>query len=637
MTTTNGDIRTGFRLGDWQAYPLRNLLVGPAGEVHVEPKVMQLLECLAASSGEVVERDRLLDELWGGRAVSDEPLTRCIATLRRVLDDSPKDPAYVQTIPKRGYRLVCPVEPLLPATQEPAAGPAGTSIRRRLVAVSVSVLALAAAYTGYQALRDDAADAPQVTVDAAMPAAPPVHSIAVLPFANLSPDPDNEYLSDGLAAELLDRLTAIPELRVAARTSAFAFKGKDTDVAEIARQLRVAHVLAGSVRQSGDRLRISVQLVEADGGYHAWSETWERPFTDIFEIQDEVAAAVVDSLRVELLSDISTAERADPDAYKLYLQGKEAYVAGVEPDIGGRDPTRQEEALSLVTHSLAIDPDYAPAWSLLAAIRYNQALWMATDPAETFDGAKAAAERALRLDPGERSALTILAALGIFRDRDYESAARWFRQALDVSPGHPETLERIAVMYTWLDRAPPAFVRDAARLDPLNAQPLLNEALGSWRAGRFEEARGRLEDARRLSPDAIRLHVFEALFAFHEGNFEEAASLAAELNPQIHLCALHRLGRHEEAEAGLDAIRSSETRSAFAVANVYACWGDKDAAFDWLQRADEEGDWALAWIRDAQLFEKLHDDPRWEAMLRRVGVSDDVVERVDRIIRGDAI
>jgi len=631
------DTRTGFRFGEWEAYPLRNLLAGPAGEVRVEPKVMQLLERLAARTGDVVERDVLLEELWSGRAMSDEPLTRCIATLRRVLDDSAKDPVYVQTIPKRGYRLVCPVEALQPATQQAIASPKDIVDRRRLVRAVTAVLAVAIAiYAGYRAFHHPDAQATQPVANMAKPATAPAHSVAVLPFANLSPNPDNEYLSDGLAAELLNRLTAIPELKVAARTSAFAFKGHDSDIAEIAGQLHVAHVLEGSVRQSGDRLRISVQLINAEDGYHIWANTWERPFTDVFEIQDEVAAAVVNSLRVELLNPPKAVERTDPEAYRLYLRGRESYLGKAERDVGRQEPSWLDDALSHVTHSLAIDPDYAPAWSLLAAIQFNQAQWMTGDPTETYARASAAAERALDLDPSEHYALSTLAAIDIVWGWDYESAARRYRQALDIGSGPPDVLDRINVMYSWLSYPAPTFVRDLPDRDPLNAGPVLNDALGAWKEGRFNDAREKLAVARRLAPNAIRLHVFEALFAFDEGDYATAARLAGDLNPVLELCSLYRMGRIKEAQAGLDALKSEGPQAYLAIANVHACWDEPDRAFDWLQRAFDAHDPRVMLIRSMQLFENLQDDPRWEKFLDQAGIADEIVERVDHIIRGGA-
>ena len=265
----SNDLHSGYQVGDWQVFPLRNVLAGDDGEVHLEPKVMQLLDRLAADAGEVVSREQLLQDLWGNRAVSDEPLTRCVAALRRVLDDSPKDPQYIQTIPKRGYRLVCPVTSLPPSESVPTSADASRySWPRALWAVIASFAVLLTLYAGNRMLENEDDGSPASLVSGSAVDTTDIESIAVLPFENLSPDPANEYLADGLAAELLDRLTAVPELKVAARKSAFSFENQDADVTEIARRLRVAHVLVGSVRQSGERLRISVRLVNAASGFH---------------------------------------------------------------------------------------------------------------------------------------------------------------------------------------------------------------------------------------------------------------------------------------------------------------------------------------------------------------------------------
>jgi TolB-like protein/DNA-binding winged helix-turn-helix (wHTH) protein len=357
------ELRNGFRFGRWQAFPMRNLLASPAGETRIEPKVMQVLTLLAAAAPEVVERSRLLDEIWAGRAMSDEPLTRCIATLRRVLEDSAKDPQYIQTVPKLGYRLVSPVEALNP---QPA-GHAAPLTRRNLrlgigIAVAITVVVAATAMF-LLAVDNNSLDHVQVQVDGAQVREAPVNSIAVLPFANLSPDPDNEYLSDGLAAELLNHLSRIPDLKVAARTSAFSFKDQNVSATEIATKLRVAHILMGSVRKSGNRLRISAQLVDASDGYQVWTNTWEREFTDVFDLQDEIASAVVGSLRLQLADGLPTVGRANPEAYALFLKAREMVN---EPELGGEPASQFDPALMLITQSIAIDPDYAPTWGALA-------------------------------------------------------------------------------------------------------------------------------------------------------------------------------------------------------------------------------------------------------------------------------
>lgn len=629
-----GDIQIGFRLGDWRAYPLRNLLVGSAGEIHIEPKVMQVLEYLANNAGEVVEREQLLEDLWNGRAMSDEPLTRCIATLRRVLDDSAKEPRYIQTIPKRGYRIVCAVHPLEQATgAAPMSSSGGATRRRALYATAVGFALAMAAYVAYHLVDRATTESPRVAVEGALPSQPPVRSIAVLPFANLSPEPDNAYLSDGLAAELLNLLTEIPDLKVAARTSAFAFKGKDVDAREIARQLHVAYILSGSIRQSGERLRISAQLIEAGDGYHVWSNTWERHFADIFEIQDEIAVAVVDSLRLALLDDVPTTERADPEAYALYLKSENVTYAKREPVIGEEESDRFERAVSLLTHAIAIDPDYAPAWGLLASIRLNQAQWAKSNHEEAYARAKASALRALSLNPNETRALVVLGNVDQLWTWDSQSAARWYKKALTATPHHPGALNSIYVLFEQIGLDGHPYLREAYDRDPLNLTRSLNLALSYRRMGRLDAAREQLEKVRQTAPDTVRLRAFEALFAYLDGDFEEAAQLAEEVNAPLRACALHGLGRFEESQAELEKIRNLDSPPAWDVASAYACWNDKDNSFAWLERAYEGHDPFLRYIRHPTL-ENIRGDPRWEDLARRVGVSDQDAEKV-RVIIGE--
>lgn len=617
-----GDLRNGFRLGDWRAYPLRNVLAGPRGDIHIEPKVMQVLERLARSAGQVVGRDELLADLWDGRAMSDEPLTRCIATLRRVLDDSAREPRYIQTIPKRGYRLVCPVTPLAQASKEDSA----TRFPARLAVATIALVLAAAVYWGYESLHRIDTDSRQAATDA--PPAPE-RSIAILPFTNLSAEPDNEYLSDGLATELSDLLTTIPDLKVAARTSAFAFKGEDVDISEIGRQLRVAYLLSGSVRQSGERLRISAQLVDVRTGYHAWSGRWERRVTDIFEIQDEIAAAVVDSLRLDLLGEAPTSRRADPEAYALYLKSKHAASEAREPDLGMEESARYDEAMSLLAHALAIDPDYAPAWGLLAGIQVNRAEWAKADRADAYARAKASAERALSLDPNEPAALNVLGAIADLWEWDSEAAAMWYRRVRDLNPRSSQAVSSIAVLLgkVGLDALP--FAQAAYELDPLHVGRSLNLALSYKVVGKHEAASQQLEIVRTAAPDAVRLRAFEALFAYLDGDFETSVQLAHGVNPPIRACALQAANRLDEARAVLEEIRSAE--NPHAIAEVYACWNEVDTAYEWLERAYEEHDPTLRHLRHPMLA-NLRDDPRWEDLARRVGISDADAGKVLRVL-----
>ena len=234
---------------------------------------------------------------------------------------------------------------------------------------------------------------------------PSRQSIAVLPFVNMSADQDNEYFSDGLSEELLNLLAKIPELKVAARTSAFSFKGTDASIPKIADELNVAHVLEGSVRKSGDEIRITAQLIKAADGYHLWSETWDRKLTDIFAIQDEIAAAVVGALKVTLLGEVPRARVTDPRAYEFFLRSKSAANLSTEEGL--------EQAALLLNDSLAIDPEYAEAWAELATVQINQTGQGFVVRDVGFERARISNERALQIEPNQARALS-----GPWLDRD---------------------------------------------------------------------------------------------------------------------------------------------------------------------------------------------------------------------------
>ena len=307
------ELKQGFRLGAFEVRPLTGEVAGAGGTTHLEPKVMEVLAALAQRPGEVVEREELLQRIWGHRAaVADEPLTRCIAELRRVLGDSRQTPTFIQTIPKRGYRLLCAVTPLAgspppalaaaaPVSQASAPLPAAIARRRTHPALLGSGFAALLAVTAIAvwAMSRDSAESESVApIDR--------NTIAVLPFIDVGGSPDDAYFGEGLADEILNRLSAVEGLRVVARTSSFAVRASTDDVRSIAQRLTVAHVLEGTVRRDGERVRIDVQLVDAARGYRVWGERYDGVLGDIFALQDEIANTIVAKLRDTVPTDLPT-------------------------------------------------------------------------------------------------------------------------------------------------------------------------------------------------------------------------------------------------------------------------------------------------------------------------------------------
>jgi len=432
------------------------------------------LVALIETSPDVLSTEQLLERVWKGRVVSPATIAKRVEMLRQSLGDEASDPRYIALVRGHGYRLLPEPEPIVRA-------PARTGRPQWMAAaVVVAAIALAAAFL----------------IETDDP--PPNHSIAVLPFSNLGPGEEGEHLSDGLATELTSLLTTIPDFKVAARTSAFAFKGHAEDVRTIGEQLGVSHILTGSVQLSGNRIRVSAQLVGTEDGYQIWSNSWERRMADIFGIQDEITSAVVRSLRIQLTDELPVSRRVDQVAYSYYLQGREAFFEDNEPDTGGDRDAVNTRALELATQALAIDPDFAAAWTLLARIHFNRAQWASHVRAEAFESATSAAKRALDIDPGAHRALTILGDIEDLWRWDSESAASSYRRALEISPGDFAAMKSVSVLLGKLDlpESAPNFAALAYERDPLNKTTAINLALVYWLRGQREAAWKQLEQAR---------------------------------------------------------------------------------------------------------------------------------------------
>ena len=276
-----------LRIGDWLVNPLSGEIARGEERVRLEARAMRLLVCLAARPGEVVSIDALLDEVWSGVVVTPDSVYQAVAALRRLLGDDAKQPAYIVTVPRLGYRLVAPVESL---ADTPAAPPPARSRSRTYALLALGIL-LVGSLTYYLVVERNAAS------QAAASAAANQKTIAVLPFLDLTDSMNEEPFADGMTEELIHRLSKVKGLRVPAPTASFYFKGKQLPVAEIARSLHVSYVLDGSVRKSGDTLRVAARLVRADDGYVVWSENYDRPVDDKLMVQDDIATEVTSALR----------------------------------------------------------------------------------------------------------------------------------------------------------------------------------------------------------------------------------------------------------------------------------------------------------------------------------------------------
>lgn len=465
-----------------------------------------------------------------------------------------------------------------------------------------------------------------------------VASIAVLPFANRSASADDEYFSDGLADELLGVLSKIKRLRVTARTSSFQFKGSKDDVPTIGRKLEVATLLEGSVRKAGNRIRVSVQLVNVADSSHLWSETYDRTLEDIFAVQDDIAHSVVKELRTTLLgeaadSDASGAAKAevaqaakgrgtDPEAHRLYLLARHL------SDRFGREEVAK--AIEYLKQAVAQEPEFALAWAELGA-NYAREGDFGWAPLEAGYGrAREAVERSLALEPDLAEGHSIIGAIQEVYDWDWRGAEASAARALELAPGNATVLRRAALLAMTMGRLEEAIGlnRRALEQDPLSAAAYINLGGMLHAADRLTEAEAAYRKGLELAPQRSGAHAYLALTLLAEGRGKEAlAEAVGEPDEGFRLWASaivhHALGHEAESEAALqEQIEKHAASFAYQVAEVHEARGDVEAAFEWLDRAYAQRDGGLIELRTSPRFRSLHGDPRWSAFLKKVGLED---------------
>jgi adenylate cyclase len=553
-------------------------------EVVLRPKAFKTLLYLVEHHSHLVAKSELLNKVWPDTNVGESVLDHCISEIRKALQDDPYNPRYLKTIPRVGYKFVYKTEEVNPTAIETKA-----------------------------AIK-----------------APAASAIAVLPFANISADPENEFFCDGLSEELINGLTKFPTLRVVAHSSSFAFKGRDMDAREIGRQLNVGAILEGSVRKTGNRLRISAQLIDAVEGYHLWSEQYDRPMEDVFAIQDEISAAILNKLKVERLMggrDRSTKRTTnDMEAYQLYLRGRSFWHRRYEGFL--------QKAIECFEQAMKVDPHFALAVTGLADIYGALGVWGWSPPNEVFPKAAALVREALDIDDKLAEAHASQGFVNMFYDWNWASAEKQFRQALDLNPGY-------AVTHLWnghylsiIGRHDEAIaeVRIAQDLDPMS--PVVGANLGwtLFQASKYNRAIKELQGVLEIDPHNAIARFYLGYPYAQSGKFDEAIKLfqeAQQLTGGMPWAAesiglvYGLVGKRGKAKA---LLRESQSRaqkqyvpsSAFAL--IHLGLGDDDAAFEWLERAIDERDAFMPWLKYFPPIARLHNDSRFSNLLRRLGL-----------------
>lgn len=526
-----------LRVGDWAVDPAAHALAREGHEaLRLEPKVIEVLVHLANHPGEVVTRDELLAAVWPGVVVGDDALTQAIIKLRKALGDDARQPCFIETIPKRGYRLIAPVSRAEVQVEAPAEPPAATppapeARRGRLWAAALAVaLAVAALAVVLVVGGDRPRTAPAST--------PPV--VAVLPLANQSGDPARDYLGDGLTEDLINALSLYSGLRVISHQTVAAYKARTPDMRALQRELRVRYVARGSVRESGGRLRVAVELSDADTGLVLWSDRYEGDGQALFAFQDRVVGNVVGAMAVRVTKQEEANAASRPpgslQAYDLVLRARALVVSS------NRVANRQ--ARELLAQALALAPDYAEAHLVLSMAETQRSLdygWT-EDPAQSAERAEEHALRALALgDVGVQARAhgqlgVVLSALG-----RYDQALAEVERAVALNPSDARALDTRGVVLLWQGRAEEAMAsfETAERFDPAGrgSGTVFSRALACYMLQRYGESVAIAEAGLARFPQTSFLHAIRAAALAQRGELDAAHAAAAEtlkLEPFFH-------------------------------------------------------------------------------------------------------
>lgn len=651
------DSTGSFTVGDWLVEPELDQITRNSESTGLRSQVMDLLVYLARHEGRVVSADDLLDDLWTGKVVSSGTVYNCVGELRHALADG-KDPhTYIETIPKKGYRLLAPVAGL---DDEPGSVD-GTG--RNLIFAIIGLMAVAILYLGLDNYVFEQT-LPETTEELAQDATPPEGRImlAVLPLKNLSGDPEQEYFSDGLTEELIAHLGSLQRdrLGVIARTSAMYYKGKNKRIDEIARELGVDYLLEGSVRHDGDRVRITAQLIQASDQSQLWAESFEHDLDDIFALQNEVAQRVARTLRLELLP----AEQARPRRVRpANAAAYEAFQKGRSFD----DRHDREKLLTAIKHyeeAVRADPGYAlaytalsHAWGTLGWAEYipideaHEKEWYYLRKAAALDpdlaevevlfaefrmydiwdwpGAEAGLRRAFESDPGSEMAVwhynIILSLLGRFQE-----ALEVANRGLRLNPHSRWINERLAEDFRNLGQYEQAIERYRRTIELAPKKISYQSILGDLyeKLGREDEAVEVYLNVRNLVGDSTeRIQALRdaysagGLRAYWRQHLEQLLE-ARENIPPLPVAKIYaRLGEKEHGLAWVEKLEETAKQEhvpPLAFARIYTRLGDKDQALAWLEKAYDQRSRQIVSLKVSRTWDPLRDDLHFQDLLRRM-------------------
>jgi TolB-like protein/DNA-binding winged helix-turn-helix (wHTH) protein/Flp pilus assembly protein TadD len=611
----------------------KRLLFCGERRIPVPPKVFDTLLVLVENSGQVVEKDELMRLVWPDTVVEENNLNQTISALRKALGEDPTQHRYIVTVPGRGYRFVGPVNgsPMSARAEterqaDRVGDPASTQRkpeRRSFVLLTLAVgLTLAAASVTYLAVSRH-----RKAMDARVA---PIRSLAVLPLDDLSHDPDEDYFADGMTDELITELGQIAALRVISRTSVMQYRGTHKALPQIARELNVDAVVEGTVLRAGDRVRITAQLIRAPMDKHLWAHSYEGDLRDVLALQENVAKDIAGQIRAQLTSQeqakLKNARPVNPAAYEAYLRGN--YFADK------RTAEALTKAVEYFEEAIRDDPNWAPAYAGLADIYVVLSEYKSVPAHESHAKARVAARKAVELDDSLAEAHTELANLATTEDFDWSGAELEFRRAIELNPGnataHYFHAMNLMSMGHWEEAS--AEMERARELDPLSIIINANIGLVHYYARHPDRAIEAERKALELDPNTAFIYEYLGLAYLQKGMYREAIDhlqKAVGLSNgfpwyQAELAYSYAAaGNHAQAGRILTNLRGRSRRqyvSSYSLAVAYIGLGEKDAALARLQKAYEDREDQVAVLKIEPLFDTLHADPRFQELLRRIGL-----------------
>src|ERR1700733_14502421 len=634
-TPSSGRVLFGDFELDLSTGELRSLdAPDPNNKVILREQVFQVLRMFLEREGKIVTRDEIKSRLWADTTVVDfdRSINAAITSLRRALGDSADNPRYIETLARRGYRLMPPIQYLKSAPEialekdleRSEQSVVETSqnvgrVQRQMqphwwkAALSLSTVVILAG-TGYISWRHFRPSP-----------FPGKIMLAVLPFENLTGDPNKEYLADGLTEETISQLGRLnPEqLGVIARTSVMGYKHKNERLDQIGRKLSVQYVLENSLRENGNQIRLTAQLIQVKDQTHLWAQDYDYPLKDVINVEDEVAKSVAQQIQLRLTSqqqaDLARPRPVNADAFDAYLQGYYFYQRRTAKDV--------DMAAKYYERATQLDPSYALAWVGLSRAHYWQADAGIVPIGEGQRLAREAVERALVLNPNLAAAHAQMSRLKRQVDFDWAGANASIERAIALEPGNSEYVKQAAASAAYLGRFDQALQlgHRAIDLDPINA--------GSWESlgeiefydGHLDQAAADCKKALELNPDVLPGPLYLIQIYIMQGRPQDALPEIERvrdpdsLRGVLYAITYYGLGRKKESDAALrELIAKYHASDAYGIAVVYAFRNQSDEAFEWLDRAYAQRDGGLIETKVDPRLKSLHSDPRYAAFLKKL-------------------